>query len=182
MCPPVPIERGRVYWRTSCFFFVRPMKPTVHCSTLSLFATRTRDGMTLIELLVGLAILLAVGAAATTAMVQLNRQSQIHRLYSIAAMDVQNQIQLCLNDGPYIPDESDIPTALTAGTTSTSVTLTAPNDPNDPNDFLTTGTMNTTVTTANSTLNVVQVYVSLTFNYRSKSYTVAANTMRSTDL
>lgn len=132
--------------------------------------------------MVGLAILLVVGGAAITAMIQLNRQAEIHRLYSIAAMDVQNQIQLCLTDEPYVPDENEIPTELTAGTTLTPINLTQPNNPNDPNDFLVSGTMSTTVSTANTTLNVLQIAVSLTYTYRSKTYTVLGNTMRSTDL
>lgn len=158
------------------------MKLAIPRAKPPLYTTRPRDGFTLIELLVGLAILLVVGGSAITAMIQLNRQAEEHRLYSIAAMAVQNQIQLCLTDEPYVPNESETPSELTLGTTPTPISLTIPNNPNDPGDFLVSGTMNTTVTTANTTLNVVQVAVNLTYTYRSKSYTVAANTMRATDL
>jgi hypothetical protein len=127
--------------------------------------------------MIGLAVILVVGGTAITCMIQINRQAQIHRLYTYAAVAVQNQIQLVLTDTPYIPQQSSqypIPSELTTGATSTSITICS--------DPLVTGTMTSTVSTANSSLNVAQILVTLTYTYRNKSYSVTENTMRASDI
>ena len=134
-----------------------------------------QGGFTVVEVMLTLAMILVVGGAAITCMIQLNRQAEEHRLYSCASAAVNNEIQVCLTDGPFVPQQASSvpPSELTSGT---QAPVSMPLDP------LVTGTMNITVATANSSLNVVQITVSVTYTYRSRNYTVTQFTMRASDV
>jgi type II secretory pathway pseudopilin PulG len=143
-----------------------------------------REGFVLVELLIGLGVILVVGAAAILCMVQLNRQAQIHRLYSTASTALQNQIQEALTDAPYIPQGEvsgtgntgpQIPSSLSSVTEALNLNTSPP----------VTGTLTTTVTepisTGSAGLYVARVTGTVSFTYRGAYYQVVTNTLRASD-
>ena len=144
-----------------------------------------RNGFVLVDLLIGLGVILVVGAAAIVCMMQLNKQAEIHRFYSYGSTALQNQIRQSLTDAPYYPQSLVTGTGLSAAEipaslSSTTEAITLSSDP------LVTGTLSTTVTypvnTGNSSLYVARVAGSFVFTYRSRNYTIVANTLRASDL
>jgi len=147
-----------------------------------------RQGFTLMEVVMALAVIGTMGAGCYVGFNSLNTYAISSRLYSEAQTAAQNQIDLILSKEPFDPTRNKIPTVLTLGATTT------PNvfiykDPVTGN-VVVTGTMTTTITDlgtsmtfAGSTknLNTYRATVTVTYTYRGKTYNVSMDTMRTGD-
>ena len=146
-----------------------------------------RAGLTLVEVIVAAAMIGLTCSTFMFAFTQLNRMAMITRLYTGAASVAQAQIDLISTDSPFQPQNNLIPAELEPGTATATVTIYQ-----DPiSNFTVTGTMTTTVAAVNSsytygsttdTLYLYQAYVTVTYVYRSRNYTVSYSTLRTADV
>lgn len=143
---------------------------------------------TLAEIVVALAVLGTVSLGCYMGLTSVNAYAVSSRLYSEAQTCVQNQIDLILSKGPFDVMNNKIPSVLAIGTTTT---------PNvfiyrDPvtSDVVVTGTMTTTITDLGSSmtfagattdLNTRRATVTVSYNFRGKTYNVSMDTMRTAD-
>lgn len=151
---------------------------------------RVTTGTTLAEVVIALAVLGTMGAGCYVGFNSLNTYAVSSRLYSEAQTAAQNQIDLILSKEPFnlASSPQKIPSVLALGITTT------PNvfiykDPVTGN-VVVTGTMTTTVTDTGSTmafagstnnLNVRRATVTVSYTFRSKTYNVSMDTMRTAD-
>ena len=142
-------------------------------------------GITIVEVLVSLTVLLIVGGSTLSALVQMNNQAVVSRLMTSAHNVAQNQIELVLTDTPFVPQQSLIPDELTVGTKTDSNVLIYMDPETDT--YSVVGTMTTTVADTNTSVNgfslhVYKVTVTVTYKFRSKTYNVSLNALRASDV
>jgi len=162
-------------------------------------------GFTLAEVLIAVAILGLVAASIIWGLSQLNFYATSSRLTTAAQTLAQNQIDLLLTKGPFNPQLSppDYPTPNVLQTGAAGAPYTYYSDPvtgtisgspitvpiyTDPttNQQVVTGTIATTNKNASfavggTGLNVVQSTVVVSYIFRSRTYNVIMNTMRTSD-
>ena len=149
-----------------------------------------RAAFTLVEILIALAVLGTMSAGCYIGFNAINAYAVSSRLFTEAQTVCQNQIDLILSKEPFDPTSTPakIPTVLAIGTTTT---------PNvfiyeDPvtGKVIVTGTMVTTVTDAgmtqtfvgtNTSLNVRQANVTVSYTFRNTNYSVSMDTLRTAD-
>lgn len=151
-------------------------------------------GFTLLEAIVGVA-LLGIGVSCTVgALTKLNALAAVARNATGAYTAVMNQIDLIQSDGPFNPQKTNtdgtpqIPPELQIGT------LTQNNVPiyQDPKTgVIVKGTMTTTVTDISSTyssgsttfpLIAYQAVVTINYTYLSRNYSFSMTTIRTSDI
>ena len=152
----------------------------------SQYRTDRLAGFTLVEVVVAFALIGAIAGATYVTFTVLNTQSVSARLFTNATAIAQNQIELFQTDGPFNPQNGDIPAELAIGTQQSPGVIIY-TDP-DNNNVVVTGTITTEVADAGYTagtpainLNVRQLKVTLTYIYHSRNYTVIMDTMRTSD-
>lgn len=167
------------------------MKVTVHKNA------NHRRGFTVIEVLIGLSVFIMVSAGALWGLNQLNYYASVNRLYTAAQTVAQNQIDLILTKGPYVPANSQTPAVLTTGTyywTPTSTTGSATAVP-FPLYYYTVGgsqvnVVNATLQTVvgsqpgsvgGTSLNLKKASVTVTYTFRNKTFNVKMDTIRAPD-
>jgi type II secretory pathway pseudopilin PulG len=145
-------------------------------------ACRHERGFMLIEMVIGLMVLVVAASTIFFGLTQMNRIASGARLFTAAQFIVQSNINTIQADGPFVPQNSQIPTELTLGTTSSS------NVPiyTDPFSGLTfvSGTLTSTVSNISNTSLSEYAYlatVQLNYSYRGKLYQVAESTVRGSD-
>jgi type II secretory pathway pseudopilin PulG len=139
-------------------------------------------GISLIEVVVGLTILIVAASTILFALSQINRAASVARLYTAGQYIVQKQIDLMETDSPFNPQISQIPTELTSGTTTTVVDPIYV-DPATTNTVV-SGTLTSTVTNISNTAESEYMYqatVKLDYTYRSKLYEIIECTVRGSD-
>lgn len=142
---------------------------------------------TLVETLVGVSMVVILGAGSLWTMTTMNVYATASRLYSEATAKVEQQIDAILTKGPFDPtaNPQQVPTELTLGTTTKNGVLIY----KDPvsGQTIVTGTMTTTVAdtgltgTVGSTatgLNIWQATVTVSWTFRGRNYSVSMDTLR----
>ena len=165
----------------------------IQLSRFSLRKTRKRGfgaaAFSLVEILFALATLGVMSGGAYIGFNAVNTYAVSSRLYSEAQAICQNQIDLILSKGPFDPRTNKVPTILTLGSTTTPNVFVY-RDPVSGN-VVVTGTMVTTITNANQTmnyagvvsdLNVRRATVDVAYSFRGKNYSVKMDTLRTADL
>ena len=150
--------------------------------TLSANSRKRQEGISLVEVVIGLAILVITASVVLFALNQMNQVASLARLYTAAQYLVQSRIDQIQSDTPFIPQNSEIPSELILGTT-TQANIPIYTDPST-NNTIVTGTLTSTVTNvSNTSLSeyAYQALVQLNYTYRSKTFTVAASTIRGAD-
>ena len=154
------------------------------------------SGFTLAEVTMALAVLGTMGAGSYVGFNSLNTYAISSRLFSEAQTCAQNQIDLILSQEPFDPTNNTVPAVLGGQVLASgaSTTVTTPNvfvytDPVTGNTVV-TGTMTTAVTNPGSTmnftgvntnLNTYRATVTVSYNYRGKTYNVSMDTLRTAD-
>lgn len=148
------------------------------------------DAFTLTEAVVALAIIgIGIGAMVPS-MSQLNEEASISRNVTGADAALQNQIDLLLSDGPFNPQkigsdgQPQIPPELVVGTHTTN------NVPiyREPNTgIIVSGILTTTVVDISQNYSGLMMYmyratVSISYNYRGRTYSESRTTIRSSDI
>jgi type II secretory pathway pseudopilin PulG len=142
---------------------------------------------TLVETLIGIGMLVLLGAGSFWTMNAMNVYATGARLYSEAIAKAEQQVDAVLTKGPFDPAANPqlIPTVLTLGTTTQNGVLIY----KDPvtGQVTVTGTLTTVVTdtglagTVGNTataLNLWQATVTVAWTFRGKDYSVSLDTMR----
>ncbi len=132
---------------------------------------KTRLGVALTEVIVGIGIITLTSATALWALGAANRLATVNRNFTGAKTLLQNKIDeaLCV---PF--PVSAAPAVLTAGTTSTGVTV-------NPGPPAINGTMTTNVLLTDAALNIREVKVTVSYPYNGKIYSLSMSTARSPD-
>jgi len=141
---------------------------------------RGEQGITLVEIIIGLMILVLAAAAVFSGLLQMNKVASIARLYTAAQFDVQSNINEIQTDGPFLPQNAIIPTALAFinGTSSVNSAYPVYIDP-ATGSTLVTGTL--TISGTNMANSYAYATVDLTYSYRNKNYDVVESTVRASD-
>lgn len=148
------------------------------------------DAFTLIEATVALTIIgIGIGAMVPS-MSQLNHEASVSRNVTGADAALQNQIDLLLSDGPFNPQkigsdgQPQVPPELVVGThTTTNVPIYR-----EPNTgIIVSGTLTTTIQDISQTYSGLMMYmyratVSISYDYRSRTYSESRTTIRSSDI
>lgn len=148
------------------------------------------NAFTLTEAAVALAIIgIGIGAMVPS-MTQLNHEASVSRNVTGADTALQNQIDLLLSDGPFNPQKTgsdgqpQIPPELVVGTHTTN------NVPiyREPNTgVIVSGTLTTTVQDISQNYSGLMMYmyqatVSISYDYRGRTYSESRTTIRSSDI
>jgi prepilin-type N-terminal cleavage/methylation domain-containing protein len=155
-------------------------------AALHLHRPSSAGGFTLLELLVASGVFLIVATTTITALCSANNFAVKSRIQASAQALVQSQIDQIFTRGPYVPTNTppDIPPELTLGTTSQSniAVFTDPATGMVPVRGTRTITIRDAGFAINGTnLHVRQASVVLSYSFRSKTYIVAADTLRAPD-
>lgn len=143
-----------------------------------------RAGLTLVEVMVAAAMIGIVASTTFFAMIQMNQNAAISRLYTGAMTAGQNQIDLLLTDAPFNPQKNQVPTELAPAASSKS-TVTIYQDPSS--GTVVSGTQSTSIAALNPTYNGNALYeyqatVTITYSYRNHNYSVVMSTLRVSDI
>jgi type II secretory pathway pseudopilin PulG len=142
-------------------------------------------GITIVEVVVGLAVIGLFASSAMWALVMMNNKASVARLFTGAQTVAQNQIDLMFCDGPFNPQKGQAPAELAVGT-QTQSNIPIYTDP-VTNQVVVAGTITTTVTDTGTSyggynLNVYSITVDVSYQYRNTTYHVVMNTVRTSDV
>jgi type II secretory pathway pseudopilin PulG len=149
-----------------------------------------RGGFTLTEALVAVTIVSTSLGSFVGGMTVLNQQASISRNATGAAAVIQNQVDLMLSHGPFNPQKTNedgsiqVPPELTVGT---HVTSNVPIYREDSTGVIVVGTLTTVITDVSQTVSGVKMWlyqanITLSYVYRSKTYSVSRSTIRTSDI
>lgn len=144
-----------------------------------------REGITIIEVIVSLAVIGLFASSAMWALLMMNNRAAIARLATGAQTVAQNQIDLMFCDAPFNPQKGQVPSHLATGT-QTQTNIPIYTDPST-NEVVTTGTVTSTVADTSTTyggydLNVYSISVTVSYQFRGKTYQVTMRTLRTSDV
>ena len=151
---------------------------------------RSEGGFTLTEAIVALSIATVGLGSFITGMTKLNEQASISRNATGAGAVLQNQVDLMLSHGPFNPQKTNedgsvqIPPELTVGThVTTGVAIYR----EQSTGVIVTGTLTTVITDASQLVSGMKMWlyranITLTYNYRGKTYTASRSTIRTSDI
>ena len=157
------------------------MRPTGNCGN---------KGFTLLELLVALSLISIALSTTVGALSQINSIASVARNLTGATTVAQNQIDLLVSNSPFNPQKTNpdgtlqVPPEFTLGTHTTN---NVPIYKDPASGVVVSGTMRTVVTDVSATYNgfsipMYQATVTITYNYRSRSYSVTMSTVRTSDI
>ncbi len=157
---------------------------------ITLSSHRPNDAFTLTEAAIAIALIAITMTAVLMTMSRLNESASVARNSTGASAAVQNQIDLILSDGPFNPQKINedgtpqIPPQLVVGT---HVTNNVPIYREPTTGIVVSGTMTTTVVdmstvVAGITMPLYRADVSVTYNYRSRNYSLTRSTLRASDI
>ena len=152
---------------------------------LLILKRRAQGGLTLVETIIGLAVIVLTVAAVIFALTQTNSIASTARLYTAAQFLVQNRIDQIQSDTPFVPQSSLIPAELVL-TTGSNEPVTVYADPARSYSAVVSGTLTSKITdvsvvTSTSAEYAYQALVTLSYRYRNKTFTVAESTVRASD-
>jgi type II secretory pathway pseudopilin PulG len=164
----------------ACFLVKLHFNPT----DPSWAATRRASvqGLTLVETMIGLMILVVAATSVFFALGQMNAIASSARLATAAQFIVQTNIDTIQSDSPFVPQNSQVPTELSLGTTTTTG-VAIYTDPASGH-VMASGTLTTTVSNiSNSSLSeyAYLATIQLSYSYRKKAYQIVASTVRGSD-
>lgn len=150
----------------------------------------SKDAFTLTEAAIAIALIAITMTAVLMTMSRLNESASVARNATGASAVVQNQIDLILSDGPFNPQKTNengtpqIPPELVVGT---HVATNVPIYREPTTGIVVSGTMTTTVVDLSTvlggiTMPLYRAVVSVTYNYRSRDYTLTRSTLRASDI
>jgi len=144
-------------------------------------------GFTFAEIVVSVAILGMMSGGSIWALAQANNYASVARLYTGAENQAQNKIDEILSEGPFNPQNSQVPAVLTLGQHA-PVTVQVYNEPNPAGGTprIITGQLVTTVSPVPPppgfpNLNMYAATVVVTYTFRNKNYRVQFNALRASD-
>lgn len=142
-----------------------------------------QTGFTLMEVMFTVGILALVASAVITALLQMNTNAMTARLKTLAALSALNQIELVSTDAPFSPPDDQVPVELTLGNQTAPILIY--DDPNS--DTTVTGTITTTVDDPSYWQNgynlfVRRVTVTVSYQFRNRTYVVKMHTIRASDV
>ena len=152
----------------------------------SIGKTRRSAGFTFAEIIISVSILGIMSGGSIWALAQANNYASVARLYTGAENAAQNKIDEILSEGPFNPQNGEVPAVLALGTHPTQ-TVQVYNEPNPAGGTprIITGQLVTTVSAVNApgfpNLNMYAATVVVTYTFRNKNYKVQFNAMRSSD-
>ena len=157
---------------------------------ITLSRRHSKDAFTLTEAAIAIALIAITMTAFLMTMSRLNESASVARNSTGASAVVQNQIDLILSDGPFNPQKTNedgtpqIPPELVVGT---HVTNNVPIYREPTTGIVVSGTMTTTVVDMSTvvggiTMPLYRAVVSVTYNYRSRNYTLTRSTLRASDI
>jgi len=144
----------------------------------------------LAEVLVALGIFGIMAGVSIIALTRMNNRAFLSRCQTGASTVAQNQIDLILSDMPFNPQKSQIPPALTIGTTnsgsSSNPTIPIYTDPKtgivSVYGWMSTVVADTGATYSGNSLNIYRATVTVSYQYKGKTYSVIMGTARSSDI
>jgi type II secretory pathway pseudopilin PulG len=145
---------------------------------------------TLTEAAIAICLIAISMTAVIMSMSRLNQAASVARNATGASAVVENQIDLILSDGPFNPQKLNedgtpqIPPELVVGT---HITPNVPIYREPTTGIVVSGTLTTTVVDISTTLNgitmpIYKAVVTVTYNYRSRPYTLTRSTLRASDI
>ncbi|MGI8891417.1 MAG: hypothetical protein ACR2G0_11625 [Chthoniobacterales bacterium] len=162
----------------------------VSISLPSAAARRKASAFTLTEAAIAIALIAVTMTSFIMAMSRLNESASIARNSTGAAAVVQNQIDLILSDGPFNPQKTNsdgsvqIPPELAVGT---HITNNVPIYREPTTGIVVSGTMTTTIADMSTFVSGIKMPlyradVKVTYNYRSRGYSLSRSTLRASDI
>lgn len=150
--------------------------------------TNLQPGFTLVEALVGIAVLSLLAAAAYGAMLSANRQAMVNRLYTLAESNARDQLDRLLTVAPFNPQNpaslggAQVPAELVLDSSRGGPLVEDIPLYTDPktNVTLVTARRTTSVTDAGN-YNARAIRVQMDFQFISRSHQVVLNTLRTSD-
>ncbi len=147
-------------------------------------------GFTLTEAAIAIALIGITMTGFVMSMSRINESASVARNATGAAAVVQNQIDLILSDGPFNPQKTNsdgtvqIPPELVVGT---HVTNNVPIYREPTTGIVVSGTLTTTVVDMSTvlggiTMPIYRADVTVTYNYRSRNFSLTRSTLRSSDI
>jgi type II secretory pathway pseudopilin PulG len=142
------------------------------------------------EVIVALAILGISAGVSLSSLLQMNYNAALSRLRTGAGTAAQGQIDLFLSEMPFNPQKGQIPPSAVLGTqtrgSASNPTVPIYTDPKAGGGSV-LGWMTTTVTDTSATysgvaLNMYRATVTVFYTYRGKTYRVAIDTVRASDI
>ncbi len=161
---------------------------TARLMTLSI--RHSRNAFTLTEAAIAICLIAITMTALLMTMSRLNESASIARNSTGAAAALQNQIDLILSDGPFNPQKTNedgtpqIPPELVIGT---HVATNVPIYREPTTGIVVSGTLTTTIVDMSTVLNGItmptyRADVTVTYNYRSRNYSLTRSTLRACDI
>lgn len=159
-------------------------------SVITLSTRHSQNAFTLTEAAIAISLIAITMTAFLMTMSRLNESASVARNATGASAAVQNQIDLILSDGPFNPQKTNedgtpqIPPELVVGT---HVATNVPIYREPTTGIVVSGTMTTTVADLSTTLGgftmpLYQAVVNVSYNYRSRNYTLTRSTLRASDI
>src|ERR1700720_4533677 len=163
-------------------------------SAMKLAAMRQSPGFTLVEVIVGIAVISIGTASMVGALTRFNSLASTARNATGAYTTVMNQIDLIQSDSPFNPQKTNpdgtaqIPPELQIGT-HTQSNIPIYQDPKT--GVIVSGTMTTTVSDISSSytngsvtfpLTMYKAVVTVTYTYLSRNYSFSMSTIRTSDI
>ncbi len=167
-------------------------KPTRSATRLA--ATSRVSGFTLVEVIVGIAVISIGTACAVGALTRFNALASTARNATGAYTVVMNQVDLIQSDSPFNPQKTNpdgtaqIPPELQIGT-QTQNNISIYQDPKT--GVIVTGTMTTTVSDISSSytngsvtfpLTMYKAVVTVTYTFLNRNYSFSMSTIRTSDI
>lgn len=154
--------------------------------------SRSNAAFALVEVMVACGLLALGAAASVQALLRMNHNAALSRLQTGASTVAQNRIDLILSDGPFNPQKNppQVPPVLAAGNQAIG-SATAPTVPiyTDPatgevsvRGWMTSNIVNTNTMLGGQNLNIYRATVTVFYEFRGRSYSVAMSTLRTSDI
>lgn len=159
-------------------------------SVITLSTRHSQNAFTLTEAAIAISLIAITMTGFLTTMSRLNESASVARNATGASAAIQNQIDLILSDGPFNPQKTNedgtpqIPPELVVGT---HITPNVPIYRETTTGIVVSGTMTTTIadmstTFGGFTMPIYRAVVSVSYNYRSRDYTLTRSTLRASDI
>jgi prepilin-type N-terminal cleavage/methylation domain-containing protein len=147
-------------------------------------------GFTLLEVIISCGLLAIIAGSGVAGLLRMNHNASLSRLQTGASTVAQNRIDSILSDGPFNPQKTQVPPVLALGT-QTIGTADVPTIPiyTDPKTgvvtvmgWMTSTVADTALTYNGTSLNLYRATVTVFYQYHGKTYSVAMQTLRTSDI